>query len=131
MKILNATVTLFLLTNFKCVKDGVEPQIVGKWRWVQSVGGIAGLTLKPSATDTRQMNFGADSKFELLMNNKVVSFATYKLTNGKSITSQESVPLIEFENDGFMKMSYQLKTDSLFLFDEVYDGFGSTYVRIK
>jgi hypothetical protein len=75
------------------------------------------------------MIFDSKGNFSLIQNGKTTISARYELRNGKSITSTELVPMIVFPNEDAMNMSYSIKNDSLFLFDEVYDGFGHTYVR--
>jgi hypothetical protein len=99
---------LFWLLLMGCEAENANLAIVGNWKWVQSKGGIAGLTIKPSEADQREL---------------------YELKNAKSITSMELLPMIVFPNEDTMNMSYTIKNDSLFLIDEVYDGFGHTYFR--
>ncbi len=120
---------LFCLLVMGCEAEKVNSGIVGNWQWVVSQGGIAGLTIKPSETDQRQMIFDSKGNFSLIQNGKTTISAHYELKNAKSITSAELVPMIVFPNQDAMNMSYTIKNDSLFLFDEVYDGFGHTYVR--
>jgi hypothetical protein len=67
----------------------------------------------------------------LLENNKVQFTANYTLTEGNSITTTSKVPLIVFPDQDGAKLSYTIKNDSLFIFEEVYDGFGHTYVKAK
>ena len=122
-------IALLFLTLVSCEKQNDSPEIVGTWDWVLSQGGIAGLTIKPSELDKRKMFFDKEENFTLKKNGTITLSTKYKLENGKSITSTEPVPLITFPNDDAMTLSYSIKGDSLFLFEEVYDGFGHTYVR--
>jgi hypothetical protein len=112
-----------------CEAENANLAIVGNWKWVQSKGGIAGLTIKPSEADQREMIFDSKGNFSLIKSVKITISAPYELKNAKSITSTELVPMIVFPNGDTMNMSYTIKNDSLFLFEEVYDGFGHTYVR--
>ena len=120
---------LFCLLLMGCEAENANPAIVGNWKWVQSKGGIAGLTIKPSEADQRDMIFDSKGNFSLIKSGKITISAPYELKNAKSITSTELVPMIVFPNGDTMNMSYTIKNDSLFLFDEVYDGFGHTYVK--
>lgn len=120
---------LFCLLMMGCEAENMNPAIVGNWKWVQSKGGIAGLTIQPSEANQREMIFDSKGNFSLIQSGKRTIFAPYELKNAKSITSMQLVPIIVFPNGDAMNMSYTIKNDSLFLFDEVYDGFGHTYVR--
>ena len=122
-------VTLLWLTLVSCEKQNDSPEIVGTWDWVLSQGGIAGLTIKPTALDNRQMIFDAVGNYTFKKNGVVLVTTQYKLENVKSISSTEPVPSITFPGNDAMNFSYSIKGDSLFLFEEVYDGFGHTYVR--
>jgi hypothetical protein len=122
-------ITLLWLTLASCEKQNDSPEIVGTWDWVLSQGGIAGLTIKPTALDNRQMIFDAAGNYTFKKNGTVLMSTQYKLENAKSITSTEPVPSITFPNNEAMTFSYSIKGDSLFLFEEVHDGFGHTYVR--
>ncbi|MGL4632857.1 MAG: hypothetical protein ACRCVT_16760, partial [Leadbetterella sp.] len=46
--------------------ESVEPKSVleGSWNWVQSTGGIAGITLKSSDKESKMMVFKADGTFD-------------------------------------------------------------------
>lgn len=123
---------VLLLGMVACTKVEVAADgIVGNWNWVQSQGGIAGITIKANENNKRTMFYGGDLTYRFFENGVEKSFGTYKLTTGKSITSTEVVPLIELSSNGIGKMSYHISSDTLYLFDEVYDGFGHTYVRAK
>jgi hypothetical protein len=120
---------LFWFLLMGCEAENANPAIVGNWKWVQSKGGIAGLTIKPSEADQREMIFDSKGNFSLIQNGETTISALYELKNAKSITSMELLPMIVFPNEDIMNMSYTIKNDSLFLIDEVYDGFGHTYFR--
>lgn len=133
MKMLSVIVLFFAL--MACESENAAPQektLVGKWEWVVSTGGIAGMTIKASENNRKQLLFTTDGDFEMFENGKSKIKTKYQIKDGKSITSTELVPMIYFLPDStYWHQSYQLKGDSLFLFDEVYDGFGHTYVRTK
>lgn len=120
---------LFCLLIMGCEAENVNVGIVGNWQWVESQGGIAGLTIKASESDQREMIFDSKGNFTMLQNGKTITQAKYELKNAKSITSTELKPMITFPNEDAMNLSYEITGDNLYLFEEVYDGFGHTYVR--
>jgi hypothetical protein len=121
----------FVFIMFSCENEEPQNQIIGSWRWVVSQGGIAGLTIKPDENNQKQMVFDKNGIFTLIENGKTTISIKYVLSLEKSITSQDKVPMIVFPDENAMNLSYSIKGDSLYLFEEVYDGFGHTYVRLK
>jgi hypothetical protein len=122
---------MFALACFSCAKTQVaaKEELEGTWQWEQSSGGFAGMTIKASATDKRQMIFKPGNSFEFYQNGKLIVKTTYVIETRQSIYSQEKVPQIVFPKDDFMRMSYKFIDGKLDLGDEVYDGFSHTYVR--
>jgi hypothetical protein len=118
---------------FSCAKTTVaaKDELEGTWNWVQSTGGIAGMTIKASELDKRQMIFKPNNGFEYYQNGKLIVKTTFVIENRQSIYSQEKVPQIVFPKDDFMRMSYKFVDGNLDFGDEVYDGFGHTYTRKK
>ncbi|HLO45434.1 MAG TPA: hypothetical protein VK175_13945 [Leadbetterella sp.] len=126
MKMFALFLSLILLS---CESNEVKPSVVGSWKWVESQGGIAGLTIKASESDQREMIFDAKGNFTMIQNGKTITQAKYELKNAKSITSTELKPMITFPNEDAMNLSYEITGNNLYLFEEVYDGFSHTYVR--
>ncbi|WP_255037110.1 hypothetical protein [Lacihabitans soyangensis] len=126
MKMFALFLSLILLS---CESNEVKPSVVGSWKWVESQGGIAGLTIKASESDQREMIFDSKGNFTMIQNGKTITQAKYELKNAKSITSTELKPMITFPNEDAMNLSYEIKGNNLYLFEEVYDGFSHTYVR--
>jgi hypothetical protein len=113
------------------VADNSSNALIGTWNWVLTRGGIANLTIKPTATTQKKIVFDKEGKYQLIENNIVKFTYKYQLTDGNSITTTAKVPLIVFPDQDGAKLSYTIKKDSLFVFEEVYDGFGHTYVKAK
>ena len=126
MKMFALFLSLILLS---CESNEVKPSVVGSWKWVESQGGIAGLTIKASESDQREMIFDSKGNFTMIQNEKTITQAKYVLKNAKSITSTELKPMITFPNEDAMNLSYEITGNNLYLFEEVYDGFSHTYVR--
>jgi hypothetical protein len=132
MKIISA-IALFIALN-ACEGRNLAPgkAIVGRWEWVKSVGGIAGMTYKASENDHRQMVFTNKGDFEFLINGQSVSKRKYEVKKGRSISSTEPVTMIFFVPDSTASpLSFHVESDTLYLSDEFNDGFQSSYVRIK
>ncbi len=133
MKLL--TYFVMLLSIMSCSNENVAPvekTIAGKWEWVESTGGIGGWTYKASATEKKQVIFTKAGDYELIENGDSKMKTKYIIKDGMSITSTTPVPMIYFQPDSsYIHQSYQIKSDTLFLFDEVNDGFNHTYVRIR
>ncbi|MBK9934595.1 MAG: hypothetical protein IPP61_01525 [Cytophagaceae bacterium] len=126
----NIVVVLALLM-FGCESETPQPALVGTWKWVITQGGIAGLTIKPDESNQKKLVFDKDGNMTFVVNGKNTQTIKYEAKTGKSITSTEQVPLIVFPGEESMNWSYSIDGDSLYLFEEVYDGFGHTYVREK
>jgi hypothetical protein len=110
-----------------------NPSIVGKWRWVKSVGGIGGTTVTPKTDGyTYRFEFGADSVFKDYQNDKLLLQSNYHTTkNYKYDSSSPVVDLLKIESNS-TPLAYVVRHDSLY-FDDIFiaDGFSSVYVRIK
>jgi len=102
----------------------------GKWEWVESQGGKTGMTVKASAVNNRQLIFTHNGDFEMIENGESKIKTSYVIREGSSITSAEKVPLIYYRSD-YWQQSYHIKGDSLFLVDEVYDGYRHIYLKIR
>ncbi len=125
--ILNLCLLSFLL--FSCEQPTVENDLIGSWKWVESTGGIAGVTIRPKNGETRIISFDAKGNFEIVENDQRVVSSHFQIHEGKSILSEEKVPLISFEDESQLEKSFVIVGDTLYLSDEVYDGFTSKYVR--
>ncbi len=115
-------------------QDNAAPEkaLPGKWEWVETRGGIAGITIKATKDQQRQLIYSSEGDFEAFKNGVSIMKTKYTTRKGKSITSTELIPMIYYLPDSlYGHQSYHIKSDSLFLFDEFFDGFGHTYVRIR
>ena len=132
MKMKLLMITLLALASLSCVKESsILNNLTGKWDWVSSTGGIAGITYTPKSTGVKKViEFTIDSVFRYYQKDTLTYETKYHILKSKSIYSQDSTFLISFDNHS-IRQSYILKNDTLFLNDECYDCFGSTYVRIR
>lgn len=126
-------ISLISLTIFSCEKEDTNLSgLIGKWNWVSSTGGIAGITYTPKSIGyTKTIEFTGDSIFRLYRNDTLIVESKYQLIRYKSIYNQDSALLINYGN-GFMRQSYiNNYPDTLFLRDECFDCFIHRYIRIK
>ncbi|AYL93921.1 hypothetical protein HYN43_000810 [Mucilaginibacter celer] len=112
-----------------------NPSIVGKWRWVKSVGGIGGFTSTPKSVGYNlQDEFYADSTYKRLKNDTVLFSASFHTTKNYKLSATETVNLLSIYGpaiDGF-PVAYVVRHDSLYLNNfYIADGENSVYVRIK
>ncbi len=137
---MKSTILILALTvgfmNSYCKQEKIDDgdcttKIIGKWNWIKSCGGFAGGCNTPESTHSKiVIEFTKDSVFKKYKNDTLLIETTFKVTRGKTIYSQNSAQLIELKN--LMSESFSFSTcDTLFLNDECYDCYGSTYVRIK
>lgn len=135
MKIFILFVAVTVLVG-ACKQNPTNPStsaIVGTWYWTQSVGGIAGVTLKANDAEPRLVYFKADGTYLDIRNHVTVANHDYKLIRGKSIFSEDIVDMVLMPTTGEMQNTYvisRLTSDTLVLDDNHVDGFTSTYVRV-
>lgn len=107
--------------------DTIAKYIVGEWDWRIRTGGIAGVWQTPEITGHKEkLVFLNNDTVESYYDGNLVAKSPYKIEIGKGITSLDSMDLLYLNN---MPNSVVIKGDSLFLTEEVYDGFSETYVR--
>src|SRR6185312_4007221 len=82
-----------------CKKERQAPSssIVGQWRWVKSVGGIAGLTLTPQSTGNNfRDEYYADSTYKRYENNALVAQGDFSIVKGYRFTPSEIIDVLKF-----------------------------------
>lgn len=123
---------LMLTCMVACVSiDKVtSKELTGSWLWQSSSGGIAGIIINADPAHARVLMFSKNGRFEEYLDSKLIRESSYQVENGKSITSEEPIPLIHYGN-GYISQSFILSGNTLTLFDEVYDGYTSTYVQVE
>lgn len=127
----NRILIFVLISAFSsCSKDG-EPQIseniIGRWVWVESSGGIGGITETPTTTENEVIIEFSDNKCTKYLNGNIDYVLTYTIEKGNSILTQEETELIIYENG--LKQSFKLDGQKLILFNECYDCFQNEYIK--
>ncbi|MEN9968055.1 MAG: hypothetical protein RIR94_225 [Bacteroidota bacterium] len=127
------TILLSLLTVllFSCGKintpNAESEKIFGTWRFVSSSGGFSGAgNSSYDATDTYE--YKENGAFSHRKDGQLIDQMSFSLQLGPSITSQTDQLLIHYGVVGY-KQSFQINNDTLFLSDEVYDGFQYVFVK--
>lgn len=128
----NIFLSLILVVLFSsCLKDDDDPQfaseIIGRWIWIESTGGIDGRTETPVSTGNQiTIEFSADS-YKKYVNGNLNVQMTYKLEIGESFRLTEKTDLIIYENG--WKQSIELCGNKLILYDECTDCFKNEYIK--
>lgn len=108
-----------------------EQELVGSWNWVESSGGIAGITMTPESTGgTMMLRFRAEGVVELLRNDAVERSVVFTTTATKEDSTWEifyDEPLF----GGFESQTAALMGDTLILADGCCDGFVYRFERVR
>ncbi len=134
---------LFLLVLFSCKKDMVLPEsslstIFGKWNWVSSSGGFAGLVVTPKTVGfEKSLEFNKDGTFKLFENQEKVGRGTYRFAKRHSNFSNDSAFILIMayhslnnEPTNAMPMVVQFPLEkTLFLIEECSDCFSHVYKK--
>lgn len=124
-----------------CHTEPIPPQLIGDWLWESSSGGIGGMIINPQPSQRVILTFSGDGQFSVHQNDTLAHMGTYRVTNAQSIYSGKEELKIETKE---IKTGYQLKirpvvitggavitlsTNRLSIGDNIYDGFGSSFIR--
>ncbi len=102
-------------------------QLIGKWKWVESSGGIDGRTETPESTGNAVIIEFTVSTMRKYVNENLESEINYKTYLGPSIRTTQNTDLIVYKNG--TKQSMELYGNSLILFDECYDCCQHNYLK--
>ena len=109
-----------------------EERILGEWNWLSSSGGIGGVIYTPETMGYYQTyTFTADDTFSLLKADTLVWRTFYKLGIGSTIFGDSvSVVFINSNSDYSHWMYFFVGNDTLWLWENVYEGFSHELKRI-
>ena len=122
--------TFILITLIGCAQDdniNLKSQLPGKWKWVESSGGIDGRTETPENTGNAVTIEFTASTMKKFVNGNLESEVDYEILSGPSIRTMQNTDLIVYENG--MKQSVELNGKFLVLFEECYDWFQHNYIK--
>lgn len=122
-----------------CYKESIPPLLTGDWLWEESSGGFAGVVIKPNPTERIILRFTDDGQFSVYQNDTLSYSGTFRLTTARSIYSGKDEPRIEVGQIRQLKkpshtvvvagVMSTLSASQLAIGDNVYDGYGSNFVR--
>jgi hypothetical protein len=123
--------SLLAVLIFSCGKintpNAEAEKIFGTWRFVYSSGGLwGGGNASFDATDTYE--YKENGTFSHRKDGQLIDQMNFSLQLGTSITSQTDQLMIHYGAGGY-RQSFQIQNDTLFLSDEVYDGFQYVFVK--
>ena len=132
---------LLSLIISSCTKDktvdtksyvDVPTNLIGTWNWQHSSGGYAGVTITPETTgEVRIIKFDTDNNFKYYVNGVLKTESKFHIEKSVSIYGNE-IALILITNTLPSRQSLQFSaSDTLTLSEEVFDGFGHQYIRLK
>lgn len=140
MKNFLRTVSAILFCSITACNKGNLPgpgstSIIGKWRWVKSVGGIGDFTITPQSSGyTARYELNADSSFKWFKNDALMIDGNFRTIKDYkySPTQTADVLLISGPALDTRPVSYLIRHDTLFLNDiYIADGYNDVYVRMK
>ena len=104
-------------------------KLFGKWRFVSSSGGFAG-TGNTSYSSNDVYEYKKNGTFSHYEGNQLIDQSSFSLQLGPSIFSQTDQLLIHYGGLApQLSQSFVIDQDTLFLSEEVYDGFQYVFVK--
>ena len=125
--------SLLAVLIFSCGKidtpNAEAEKLFGKWRFVSSSGGFAG-TGNTSYSSNDVYEYKENGTFSHYQGNQLIDQSSFSLQLGPSIFSQTDQLLIHFGGlSPQLSQSFVIDQDTLFLSEEVYDGFQYVFVK--
>jgi hypothetical protein len=127
-------ISIFLLASAGCGKKSVRSEfshrIIGKWNWVESVGGIGGWRLTPDSEGyTKKHVFLPDFTFLGYRNDTLTVAAKYTIRE-KVVWGKDTAEVLQIEGQMEQVIGFR-GNDTLELVDHAYDGFNHLFVRVR
>ena len=125
--------SLLAVLIFSCGKidtpNAEAEKLFGKWRFVSSSGGFAG-TGNTSYSSNDVYEYKENGTFSHYQGNQLIDQSSFSLQLGPSIFSQTAQLLIHYGGlSPQLSQSFVIDQDTLFLSEEVYDGFQYVFVK--
>ena len=119
-----------LITSIGSSQDdntNLSSQLIGKWKWIESSGGIDGRTETPESTANAVIIEFTRATIKTYVDGNLESEVNYEIQSGSSIRTTEKTDLIVYENGTIH--SVWIEGNSLVLFEECYDCFQHNYLK--
>ena len=125
--------SLLAVLIFSCGKidtpNAEAEKLFGKWRFVSSSGGFAG-TGNTSYSSNDVYEYKENGTFSHYQGNQLIDQSSFSLQLGPSIFSQTDQLLVHYGGlSPQLSQSFVIEQDTLFLSEEVYDGFQYVFVK--
>jgi hypothetical protein len=127
----NIFFTFILIALIGCSNSNnseLKSQLIGKWKWIESSGGIDGRTETPESTGNAVTIEFTHTTIKTFVNGNLESEVNYEIQSGSSIRTTEKTDLIVYENRTIQ--SVLIEGNSLVLFEECYDCFQHNYLKV-
>lgn len=128
--------TVFIFFS-ACIKEIQVPhpnlkKVFGKWQWVSSTGGFAGKTITPASEGyPLRVEFRTNGIYRKYKGDTLIEKKKFSFSPETSIHHGKPVWTVSFA-DSSLKMAISYSgPDTLMLNEQVFDGFGHVYARIK
>ncbi|MFH6773071.1 hypothetical protein [Gaetbulibacter aestuarii] len=134
---------LLLIIIFSCKSSEVSfvnPELFGTWVWISTDGGIGNhIHNTPESTGfTIELRLNKDSEYSLYKSKLRIGTGSYHITEKRSLLQNKLAAFITLDenaNDSSNIISSGMlileKKDTLIISQDVYDGVGSTFARLK
>ncbi|MGL2993119.1 hypothetical protein [Flavobacterium sp. TSSA_36] len=122
-------VTIFLISCNNDREIEKSKSIVGKWKWIESSGGIDGRIENPITTGRSIVLEFTESTIKTYENGLLTSEGNYQIQLQNSILGGQREMIIITTDPKQFKRSYEIVTNNLYLRDECFDCFQSKYIK--
>ena len=139
-RLLPAVIILILIVTScgknKATEDVIVhpiPNVLSDWSWLNSSGGIAGVYLTPESTGyTQRLEFWQDSTARMYRGDTLWWIDTFTVEIRKWIADNTAVPMLVYKHGHSVDQYFNISQngDTLYLYDNVVDGFSHEYLNI-
>ena len=123
-------ILLIVLILTSCNNDSEiakSNNLVGKWKWIESSGGINGRIENPTTTGKSILLEFTDSTIKTYENGFLKAEEKFQIQSQNSIFGGQREMIITGSNE--FRQSYKIESDNLYLNDECTDCFQSKYIK--
>lgn len=126
----NSILLLIVLILTSCNNDseiGKSNSLVGKWKWIESSGGIDGRIENPTTTGKSILIEFSDSTIKTYENGLLKAEEKFQIQSQNSIFGGQKEMIIIGSNQS--RQSYKVGSNILYLNQECFDCFQSKYIK--
>jgi hypothetical protein len=108
------------------VPDPAQKKLFNKWNLLESTGGIAGTTIEG---DGKSIEFTSKGVYRVYDKGQLLEKLNYSIEEAHSIYSTDKSYQINYQSGRLQNQTFTFRGDTLFLADEVFDGFTHVYLK--